>query len=367
MSINISYFAGAGAQFFDDNGVPLAGGLIYTYNAGTTTPVVTYTTITGTVNNTNPIVLDAAGRTPNEIWLDGGVLYKFVVKTSLGVTVGTYDNMPAVDDPTVVNNLITVTGTNTLLGTAEPSVTAYVAGAAYSFVAVADNTGPVTIDIDGVGARDILYDASTVLAAGSITTGKIITIEYDGTRFQYSNGLTSAQIPDGAVTFAKIQNISTGVVLGRTTASSGVIEQLTTLPAVNGSALTNLNASNLISGDVAKARLATNLNASGSAPFYVCRAWVNFNGAGTVAINGSGNVTSITDNGTGLYTVNLTTAMSNNNYSYAGTCGSPTSNTAGYVGLQNGVFPTTSALAITTLSDAGAVRDFSAISVMIVG
>jgi uncharacterized protein (AIM24 family) len=46
----------------------------------------------------------------------------------------------------------------------------------------------------------------------------------------------------------------------------------------------------------------------------MCRAWVNFNGTGTVAINASGNVSSITDNGTGNYTVNFTTAMSDTNY-----------------------------------------------------
>lgn len=55
-------------------------------------------------------------------------------------------------------------------------------------------------------------------------------------------------------------------------------------------------------------------NASGSAPVYACRAWVNFNGTGTVAIRASGNVTSITDNGTGDYTVNFTTAMPDANY-----------------------------------------------------
>lgn len=56
------------------------------------------------------------------------------------------------------------------------------------------------------------------------------------------------------------------------------------------------------------------LNASGSAPVYACRAWVNFNGTGTVAIRASGNVSSITDNGTGNYTVNFTTAMPDANY-----------------------------------------------------
>lgn len=57
---------------------------------------------------------------------------------------------------------------------------------------------------------------------------------------------------------------------------------------------------------------------SGSAPLYAARAWVNFNGQGTVAIRGNGNVSSITDNGTGDYTVNFTTAMPDINYSIAG-------------------------------------------------
>jgi hypothetical protein len=60
---------------------------------------------------------------------------------------------------------------------------------------------------------------------------------------------------------------------------------------------------------------------SGTAPIYPCRAWVNFNGTGTVAIRASGNVSSITDNGTGDYTVNFTTAMSDANYCAQGTCG----------------------------------------------
>lgn len=58
---------------------------------------------------------------------------------------------------------------------------------------------------------------------------------------------------------------------------------------------------------------------SGTAPSYLCRAWVNFNGTGTVAIRASGNVSSITDNGVGDYTVNFTTAMSDANYSVTGT------------------------------------------------
>lgn len=62
-------------------------------------------------------------------------------------------------------------------------------------------------------------------------------------------------------------------------------------------------------------RAKTALNASGAAPIYACRAWVNFNGTGTVAIRASGNVSSITENGVGGYTVNFTTAMPDANYS----------------------------------------------------
>ena len=53
---------------------------------------------------------------------------------------------------------------------------------------------------------------------------------------------------------------------------------------------------------------------------YTCKAWVNFNGTGTVAIRAAGNVSSITDSGTGIYTVNFTTAMIDSNYSTVVTC-----------------------------------------------
>lgn len=65
------------------------------------------------------------------------------------------------------------------------------------------------------------------------------------------------------------------------------------------------------------AKIGSLTTASGSAPSYSARAWVNFNGTGTVAIRASGNVSSITDNGTGDYTVNFTTAMQDADYAAA--------------------------------------------------
>lgn len=191
MSINLSAFAGAGAQFSDANGAPLTGGLIYTYLSGTTTPVTTYTTRDGTTNNTNPIVLDAAGRTPNEIWLDGGVLYKFILKTSAFVQIGSYDDIPAINDTTTFSNLITVAGTNTLTGLATPALSGYAAGAQYSFLAQNNNTGAVTIDIDTLGVKSITKFGTTALVANDITAGAMMLIEYDGTRFQLLNPANS--------------------------------------------------------------------------------------------------------------------------------------------------------------------------------
>jgi hypothetical protein len=191
MSINISYFAGAGAQFFDRSGAPLSGGLLYTYNAGTTTPVSTYTSRSGAAFNTNPIVLDASGRTPAEIWLEGGVLYKFVLKDSTFVQIGSYDNIPAVNDPTTTNNLITVAGTNALTGLAVPPLEGYAAGAQYSFIAQNTNTGAVTLDIDSLGVKSVTKFGATPLIAGDIIGGAMVLVEYDGTRFQMLGATTN--------------------------------------------------------------------------------------------------------------------------------------------------------------------------------
>jgi hypothetical protein len=79
-------------QFFDDNGDPLAGGLIYTYEAGTTTPAVTYSDAIATPN-TNPVVLSAAGRTV--IYLDP-LSYKWILKDANGTTIATQDNIASI-------------------------------------------------------------------------------------------------------------------------------------------------------------------------------------------------------------------------------------------------------------------------------
>ena len=77
-------------QFFTNTGVPLAGGFLYTYAAGTTTPLVTYTDSTGLVANTNPVILDSRGEA--SIWLSV-VAYKFTLATPTDIPVWTQDNI----------------------------------------------------------------------------------------------------------------------------------------------------------------------------------------------------------------------------------------------------------------------------------
>ena len=110
MAVNLSPLGGAGWQFFDNSGVPLAGGLLYSYEAGTTTPAATYTTSAGTIAHTNPIVLDAAGRPPQEIWLSGSYQYKLVLKTSAGVLLWTMDNLTGLPAAGSQNDLVATAG-----------------------------------------------------------------------------------------------------------------------------------------------------------------------------------------------------------------------------------------------------------------
>jgi hypothetical protein len=89
-----------------------------------------------------------------------------------------------------------------------------------------------------------------------------------------------------------------------------------TLPSVAGELLTTTGDGSGLTGisSYADSDALDLFNATGSAPVYACRAWVNFNGTGTVAIRASGNVSSITDHANGQYTVNFATAMPDTDY-----------------------------------------------------
>jgi hypothetical protein len=94
MAVFLSPVGGVAAQFFTNSGVVLSGGQLFPYAAGTTTPLVSYTTSAGNVARTHPIRLDSAGRVPDggEIWLTSAG-YKFILRDTNDVLIATWDNI----------------------------------------------------------------------------------------------------------------------------------------------------------------------------------------------------------------------------------------------------------------------------------
>ena len=92
MAVNLSPI-GNGVSFLGVTGLPLSGGKLYSYQAGSSTPLATYTTVSGLIANANPIILGTDGRAPNEIWLTYGYNYKFILQDSASATIATYDDI----------------------------------------------------------------------------------------------------------------------------------------------------------------------------------------------------------------------------------------------------------------------------------
>ena len=178
------------------------------------------------------------------------------------------------------------------------------------------------LPVAGGGTGVATTTAYGVLAGGTTATGAFQNIG-TGTSTQVLTSNGAGALPTfQAAASAGVTTIGFGTTgLTPSGATSGVVTVAGTLAVANGGtgvttktgtgAVMLGTSPTLTTPTFDSASLAT---ISGTAPLYMCRAWVNFNGTGTVAIRASGNVSSITDNGTGDYTVNFTTAMSDANY-----------------------------------------------------
>lgn len=154
MAVSLSYLGGAGWQFFDDSGNPLSGGRLYTYQAGTTTLSPTYTSYTGLTPNPNPIVLDSAGRPPEQIWVSEGQNLKFVLKTSADVTVWTKDNIPPFFQSSAANLSFIAAGTGAVTRSAQNKMRDIVSVKDFGAVGngIVDDTAAIQAAIDAMYA-----------------------------------------------------------------------------------------------------------------------------------------------------------------------------------------------------------------------
>ena len=159
-------------------------------------PVVANTVISATVFNA--LTADLASGLTNCITKDGQSTPTANIPMGsnkiTGLAVGTLINDAATlgqVQSTAAKLIGSISGVDTVLGIMSPTLTAYAAGQLFYYIAAGANTGAVTLNIDGLGAKAVTRDGSTALAAGDINSGEIVVVIYDGTRFQMINAANS--------------------------------------------------------------------------------------------------------------------------------------------------------------------------------
>lgn len=220
MAVNLSALAGAGQQFFDNNGNPLSGGKLYSYAAGTTTPQVTYTTAAGNVAHTNPIILDAAGRVATgEIWLTVNSNYKFVIATSADVQLATWDNITGINGTGITSNASNVqfdpAGTGATQISVQTKLRQYIHVKDYGAVGdgLTDDTTAIqnAINQAAIIGGDVDFDELTYITA-TLSPLSNVTLQLNGATLKLKNG-TNGRIFNasaGGVNFAVLNGTLDG-------------------------------------------------------------------------------------------------------------------------------------------------------------
>jgi hypothetical protein len=241
-------------QEFDDNGEPLSGGKLHTYEAGTATPKVTYTTSDESIANANPIILDASGRA--DVWLESGA-YKFVLNDANDVLIKEVDNVSG-DTINAFGGQVFDVSTNTNITTAYQNSLVVATGtitlslldastAGEGFVVSIRNSGSGTVTIDPDGSETI-NGASTlaltqdewaiVICDGANwraldyqdpTLGTIATQDADNVSITGGSitGITDLAIADGGTGAGTAAAAFTNLKQNATTSATGVVELAT--------------------------------------------------------------------------------------------------------------------------------------------
>lgn len=172
-------------KFFANNGRPLVGGKLFTYEAGTTTKIATYTDSGGLVLNTNPIILDFRGEC--RLWIDPQQAYKFTLSPANDTdppthSIWTVDNITAA--PQAFDNASVDTGSVNNISLTIPQISSPVAFTRVVFKAAHTNTGPTTLQINGGTAHPLTYQSGIDIASGTIQANGIYEAIFDGLNWQ---------------------------------------------------------------------------------------------------------------------------------------------------------------------------------------
>ena len=245
MTVNLSALAGAGQQFFNDSGVILSGGKLYSYAAGTTTPQTTYTSASGSTAHTNPIILNSAGRVATgEIWLTAGSNYKFVLYNSTNVLIATWDNITGINGTGIASNASNVAydpaGSSAVATTVQTKLRETVS--VKDFGAVGNG---VTDDVDAIDSG-IAYLKSIGGGTLYFPTGTyaISTDSINGIKIQDASGITLCGAGQSATTIKSLSG-NGGHTLSIFDSNNITIENLT----VDGNRLAQTSSGHGIRGE----------------------------------------------------------------------------------------------------------------------
>jgi hypothetical protein len=194
-----------------------------TYNLPAGNPVVTGTTISSTWANTT--LSDIGAALTGSIAKDGQTIPSAnlpmggYIHTNVGTATLTnqYPSAGQIQAGSITY-LTSVSGTDTIVGTAALGMSAYTTGQVFSFVSAGDNTGAVTLNINAIGAKSIKKSGTINLTAGDIPSGAAIQVLYDGTSFQLISGASSGAVANGCI-YENNQEITSSYTI--TTAKNG--------------------------------------------------------------------------------------------------------------------------------------------------
>lgn len=207
-------------QQFNNNGSPVANGLLFAYAAGTTNKINTYKDATGSTPNTNPIVLDANGSC--DLWLSDAQPYKLILspagdtdpptnplwtRDNIWTTTNTLQVQSAIYSYTAAPDSGTV---NALAITLSPAPTALSAGMQVTTMnVVATNTGAATLNLNGLGVKPIVLPSGAALSGGEIYAGSAATFVYTGSSWMLQTRQPAAVVP--LMTFAQIAALTSNM------------------------------------------------------------------------------------------------------------------------------------------------------------
>lgn len=216
-------------QLLDNNGDPLSGGKLYTYEAGTSTPKVTYTDELESTQNANPVILDSAGRA--NVWLGSGE-YKFILRDSSDNLISTVDDISGIVtgesvsyDISVNTNIVASYDKSRIFATGTISLNLLAASDAedgFEFYVRNEGAGVVTIDPD---TSETINGAATL----SLQPGAWVIVYCDGTNwraFSEGNGTIKVSANDTTLGFLE-DKILVGTAITLSTQNDGANETRT--------------------------------------------------------------------------------------------------------------------------------------------